>query len=100
MQTIKPEGSMLIVFPLPKEESETDKGITVMDFAMVRAEVLEVSDAWSNRYKKGDIVLFPESEGIGKSLHYQKKSCLWINGRAFGDEGGDVWGVLTETKDK
>lgn len=90
MTTIKPEGAMLIVFPLPKEESVTDGGITVTEYKMIRAEVMEVSDAWSDRYAKGDIVIFPEEDGIGKSIHYQKKSCLWISGKSFGD-GGDVW---------
>jgi len=93
MIKIKPEGAMLIVFPLPKEETETDGGITVMDFALLRGEVIEVSD--ESKYKSGDIVLFPET--VGKSLHYQKRSCLWINGKAY-TENGDVWAVITENK--
>jgi len=97
MTTIKPEGAMLIVHPLPKEESETDAGIVVTDFQLVRAEVLEVSDEWSDKIKRGDIVLFADSDGVGKSLHYKKKSCLWVSGKAFG-EGGDLFGV--EIKDK
>lgn len=97
MTTIKPEGAMLIVFPLPKEESVTEGGIVAQEYKMIRAEVMEVSDAWSDRYSKGDIVIFPESEGVGKSIHYQKKACLWISGKSFGD-GGDVW--AKEIKDK
>jgi hypothetical protein len=34
--TIKPEGAMLIVFPLPKEESVTDGGIVAQDFELTR----------------------------------------------------------------
>ena len=44
MKTIKPEGAMLIVHPLPKEESETDAGIVVTDFQLIRAEVLEINN--------------------------------------------------------
>lgn len=98
MQTIKPEGSMLIVFPLPKEESETGGGIVVMDFALLRCKVIEASDEWGNKYKKGDVVLISDGDGVGKSIHYQKQSCLWISGKPFPD--GDVWGIITETKDK
>lgn len=95
MQKIKPEGSMLIVFPLPKEESQTEGGITVMDFALLRGEILEVSDEWSGKYKKGDVVLFPDSEGVGKTIHYQKRSCLWLNGKAY-SENGDIWGTIIQ----
>lgn len=97
MKRIKPEGAMLIVFPLPKEESVTEGGIVASDFELLRAEVLEVSDEWSDRISRGDIVLFPASDGVGKSIHYQKKACLWISGRAFGD-GGDLFGL--EINDK
>lgn len=99
MQKIKPEGSMLIVFPLPKEEKETDAGIITQDFELTKAEVLEVSDEWSDRISRGDIVLFPDSDGTGHSIHYQKKACLWINAKSFSD-GGDLWGILTETDNK
>lgn len=92
MKRIKPEGAMLIVFPLPKEESTTEAGIIAQDFALVRSEVIEVSDEWSDRIKKGDIVLFPDSDGVGKSIHYQKKSCFWVSAKAFG-EGGDLFGI-------
>ena len=98
MKTIKPEGAMLIVHPLPKEESETDAGIVVTDFQLIRAEVFEVSDEWESRIPRGSIVLFSDSDGVGKSIHYQKKSCLWISGKAFG-EGGDLFGLeITDKK--
>ena len=97
MTTIKPEGAMLIVFPLPKEEAITEGGIVAQDFALVKAEVLEVSDEWSDKIKRGDIVLFADSDGVGKSLHYKKKACLWISAKAFG-EGGDLWGKLITDK--
>lgn len=95
MQKIKPVGAQLIVFPLPKEETKTDGGIVAFDYEMTRAEIVEVSDEWTDRYKKGDTVLFPESESIGKSIHYEKRNCLWISGKPF-DDGGDVWGILTK----
>lgn len=98
MQKIKPEGSMLIVFPLPKEESVTEGGIVAQDFELVRASVVEVSDDYADKYKVDDIVLFASSDGVGKSIHYQKKSCLWINGKPFSEGNGDVWGI--EIKDK
>jgi hypothetical protein len=37
-------------------------------------------------------VLFPSGEGTGKSILYQKKSCLWIVAKAFMD-GGDLFGI-------
>lgn len=97
MIKIKPEGAMLIVFPLPKEETVTDAGIAVQEFAMVKAEVLEVSDEWSDKISVGDIVLFADGDGVGRSIHYQKKSCLWVNAKSFGD-GGDLWGKLINDK--
>ena len=97
MTTIKPEGAMLIVFPLPKEESVTDGGIVAQDQNLIRAEVLEVSDEWSNKISKGDIVLFIDSDGVGKSIHYQKKSCLFVCGKPYMD-GGDIWGRLITDK--
>jgi len=97
MIRIKPEGAMIIVFPLPKEEKKTEGGITVTEFELCRAEVLEVSDEWSDKISRGDIVLFPASDGVGKSVHYQKKSCLWICAKAYMD-GGDLFGV--EINDK
>lgn len=97
MTTIKPEGAMLIVFPLPKEESLTDGGIVARDYKLIRGEVMEVSDEWDKKYKKGDVVLFPDEEGVGRSIHYKKKSCLWINGKPF-TENGDVWAI--EIKEK
>lgn len=97
MTTIKPEGAMLIVYPLPKEESTTESGIVAQDFALIRGEVIEVSDEYSDKYKRGDVVLFPDSDGVGRSFHYQKKSCLWICGKPFMDSG-DVFGI--EINDK
>lgn len=97
MIKIKPEGAMLIVRPLPKEESETDGGIIAQDFALCRASVEAVSEEWSDRYKIGDIVLF--AEDAGRSIHYQKKACLWINGKNFSDGNGDIWGKeITDKK--
>ncbi len=95
MTTIKPEGAMLIVFPLPKEESTTEGGIVAQDFALTKAEVMEVSDEWSDKISKGDIVLFPDT--VGQSIHYQKKACLWICAKPYMD-GGDLWGKLINDK--
>jgi hypothetical protein len=97
MTTIKPEGAMLIVFPLPKEESTTEGGIVTQDFALVRASVEEVSDEWESKIPRGSVVLFADSDGVGKSINYKKKSCLWVSGKAFG-EGGDLFGI--EVTDK
>lgn len=97
MTTIKPEGAMLIVHPLPKEESKTEGGIVTQDFKLVRASVIEVSDEWESKIPRGSVVLFADSDGVGKSINYQKKSCLWVSGKAFG-EGGDLFGI--EIKDK
>jgi co-chaperonin GroES (HSP10) len=96
MIKIKPEGAMLIVFPLPSEETKLDSGIITQDFLLTRGQVLEVSKEFEDKYKEGDIILFPE--GAGKAIQYQKKSCLWVNGVGFPD--GEVFGIVTETKDK
>jgi len=93
MIKIEPQGAMLIVFPLPKDETLTSGGIIAQDFQIKQGEVVEVSKEWGDRYSKGDIILFPDSEGVGKSIHYQKRNCLWINGKSFTDNG-DVWGKI------
>lgn len=95
MTKIKPEGAMLIVFPLPTEETEIG-GIITMDFNLSKGQILEVSEAYKEKYKEGDIILFPE--GAGKSINYQKKACMWVDGRPFPD--GEVFGIVTETKGK
>lgn len=97
MIRIKPEGAMLIVFPLPKEETTTDGGIVAQDFELVKAEVVEVSDEWKDKISVGETVIFADSDGVGKSIHYKKRACLWINARSFGD-GGDLWGKLITDK--
>lgn len=86
---------MLIVCPLPKEETVTDGGIVAQDFALIKAEVMEVSDEWSDKISVGDVVIFPDT--VGRSIHYQKKSCLWVNAKSFSD-GGDLWGKLITDK--
>lgn len=94
MKKIKPNGSKLIVHPLPSKETTTEGGMVVMDLELEEGEVVEVSNEYSDRYKEGDIVLYPKGAGISLP-NYKKKNCLWLNGQAP-DQGGDVWGIVTE----
>ena len=93
MQVIKPVGQKLIVHELPQETTETESGILVMDLQLTNGEIVEVSDELSEVYKVGDVVIFPKETGIALP-HYKKKTCLWLNAQT------DVWGVVTENKEK
>lgn len=94
MKLIKPIGSKLIVKPLPMEDTQTESGITVLDLELEKAEVVEVSEEYSNRFKPKDIVLYPKGSGISLP-HYKKTNCLWLDGRPV-NEGGDIWALVVE----
>ena len=91
MQKIKPVGQRLIVFPLPDEETITDANIVVMDMQLTKGELVGVSDELKDVYSVGDTVIFPKETGL--SIHYKKKSCLWLNNQT------DIWGIVTEDKE-
>lgn len=94
MITIKPQGSKLIVKPLPSEDETTEGGIITQDLILERAEVIEVGDEFSGKYKSGDIVLYPK--GSGQSMpKYKKMTCIWLDARSP-DMGGDCWGRVIE----
>lgn len=97
MQKLEPQGAMLIVYPIPVDETITQGGIIAQEFNLSKGEILEVSKEWGDRYNVGDIILFPE--GAGKTVHYQRKACLWVDGRAFTDNG-DVFAIVINESTK
>jgi len=88
---ITPVGTKLLVLPLPKEENTFEAGIIAVDFALDKGEVLEVPEYLKNIYKKGDVVLYPQSTGI--TYFYDKKHCLFLNGQEYPQ--GDIWAIVT-----
>lgn len=89
MQTIKPVGQKLIVFPLKSQETEMEAGIVVSDLQLQRGEVIEVSDELKDLYSAGDTIIFPINSGTS-CPNYKGKMCLWITSNI------DVWGIVTE----
>lgn len=89
---IKPEGRKLLVLPLESKE-ENIGGIIIPESVatadLKRAEVVEVSDELSNKYKQGDIVLYPSRCGLGQI--YNGKPHLWLR-----EEQQEIWGVEYE----
>jgi co-chaperonin GroES (HSP10) len=95
MIKIEPLGTKIIVTPIYEELQQTEGGIFAVELELEKAEVVEVSKELSTTYKVGDVVIYPK--GVGESLpHYQKKSCIWLDGRPF--PHGNVWAKVTEEK--
>lgn len=92
MQKLKPQGTKIIVQTILEEEKTTEGGLIAVDFSLDKGEIIEVGTEVENLYKVGDVVLFPK--GVGHTLNYQKKSCLWLDGRPF--PAGDVWSIEIE----
>lgn len=96
---IIPENQKLIVLPIESEE-ESSNGIiipaSVSTADLSKAEVIEVSNDLSDKFKKGDIVMYPSQSGLGQI--YQGKLHLWLR-----EEQGEIWGKVINTttpKDK
>lgn len=96
MNRIIPQGSKLIVLPLPKENFVTDSHIEVVDNNLTTGKVVEVSKEYEYIYQRGDIVIFSEKAGIG--VMYNGSPHLYLNGKAHPD--GDIWAVQTTDNHK
>jgi len=98
--SIIPQGSKLIVLPLPKENFVTEGNLEIIDNNLITGKVVEVSKEWEGVYQRGDIVIFSEKAGTG--LMYQGKPHLYLNGKSHSDNG-DIWAIETndiQPKDK
>jgi len=95
MATIIPVGSKLLVLPLEKQNYITEAGIEIAGSELNQSKVIEVGEQLSEVFKKGDIVIHPESAGI--SQPYKGKIHLWLDGQAP-NLGGDVWGKIVKDK--
>lgn len=100
---ITPIGSKLIVLPLPTEEEEKVGSIVIPNSVatadLSRAEVVEISDDLAEKYKVGEILLYPTNAGLG--LVYNNKPHLWLRQEENGIQ--EVWGKVTSSlpqKDK
>ena len=95
MIKIKPVGSKIIVQPIIQKLTKTDGGILAVDLELESGLIVEAGDM-TDIYKEGDTIIYPKDSGTSLP-HYRKKSCIWLDGRAF--PNGNVWALVTETKD-
>jgi len=96
MKEIKPIGANLLVLPLPQESHQTESKVIIIDNKLSKAKVMEVSDEYSTIYKKGDVVIYPESAGI--SQYYKQQNCLWLN--PIGYPQGHILGIVSDESEK
>ena len=95
MIKIKPVGAKIIVQPIIEDLQQTDGGIFAVDLELQKGVIVEAGDM-TDIYKEGDTIIYPKDSGTSLP-HYRKKSCIWLDGRAF--PNGNVWALVTETKD-
>jgi co-chaperonin GroES (HSP10) len=90
---IQPTGQKLIVLPLEKKEEKVDSLYIpeTANASLSEGVVVEVGDAVSGLYKKGDKIIFPSGAGVG--MMYEGKPHLWLDG---GDSKtlSQVWGII------
>lgn len=96
MIRIKPVGAKIIVQPIIEELQKTEGGIFAIDLELEKAIIVEVGDM-GEIYKEGDTIIYPKDSGISLP-HYRKKSCIWLDGRAF--PNGNVWAICYDEKDE
>jgi co-chaperonin GroES (HSP10) len=87
---LKPVGSKLLVEQIQGDNYVTEGKIELVETAMAKASVVEVSDELARIYNIGDVVMFPEK--IGTLQMYNGKKCLWVNGDGY--PKGDVWAIV------
>jgi len=92
MKKFIPQGTNIIVLPLPKEPRSTESGLHIVDNVLAKAKVMEVGTELSEIYKKGDIVIYPENVGIFQ--YYKQQECLWLNGKGYPE--GNVIAIIKE----
>ena len=88
---VKPVGTKILVFILPKTEEQLDSGIIIPDSAnadLREGLVVEVSDTVSEVYSIGDTVLYPYGKGTGQV--FDGKAYLWLNTEPHMEE---IWGI-------
>ena len=59
-----PVGNKILVKQLKGKEEKSSGGLTLVNSSLVEAEVVSVSQAWINVFKKGDKILYPEKKGV------------------------------------
>lgn len=94
LKLIQPTGQKVIVLPLEKKEEKLDSLIIpeTANSDLREGIVVEVGEAVTNQYKKGDTVLYPSGAGVGQ--YYKGKPHIWLDG---GDDKtlSNIWGIVT-----
>lgn len=88
---ITPVGQKILVLPLETKETTTDGGIiipsSVATADLREAQIVEVSDELTNKYKPGQKVLYPSRAGLGQD--YNGAFHLWLR-----EDIGEIWALL------
>lgn len=91
MIKLQPQGTKLIVHPIPMDNFITETNIEIVNLELAMGEILEVPNELAEIYTKGDKVLF--SKGAGMTIPYDRKPCLFLDGR--GQPFGDILAIVT-----
>jgi len=94
MITLQPQGTKLIVKPIPMDKFVTESDIEIPNLDMEMGEVMEVSEEHKDIYQKWDKVLY--SKGAGMGISYKKSICLILDGT--GSPKGDVIAIVKDDK--
>lgn len=89
-----PNGKRLLVKPIIAEEENVGAIVIPASVAtadLSRAEVIEVGDGLSHKFKESDIVLYPSK--AGQAHRYKNEWHLWLTEREF---DSDIWGKEVE----
>lgn len=90
MIKLQPQGTKLIVHPIPMENFVTESNLEIVNLDLDMGEVMEVPNELAEIYNIGDKVLF--SKGAGMSISYDRKPCLFLDGR--GAPNGDIIAIV------
>lgn len=88
---VKPVGTKILVYPLPKKDEELASGIIVSAAAnaeLLEGEVVAVSEQAKDLYEIGQTILYPNRKGVGQI--FNGKPYLWLDTETSREE---IWGI-------
>ncbi len=91
---IKPQGTKLIVKPIPKKEEDLGSGIIAPETAnadLQSGEVIAVGVELIGKINIGDTVLHPSKKGVSQNI--EQTFYLWLDAEPSKEE---IWAVISK----
>ncbi len=91
---VKPQGTKLIVKPIPKKEEDLGSGIIAPETSnadLQSAEVVSVGRELEGVIKIGDTVLYPSKKGVSQNI--EQVFYLWLDAEPSKEE---IWAVISK----